>query len=75
MSRLDPQPRALLTTDNIQILAKMHPKAIHNNIHQDSLPPSTLLPFHLETLQTTIQKSPEDKAPGYLADSPDLLFH
>jgi hypothetical protein len=74
MSRLDPQPRALLTADNIQILLKMHPKAIHNNMHQDSQPPLTLLPFHLETLQTTIQKSPKGKAPGYLADSPDLLL-
>jgi hypothetical protein len=74
MSRLVPQPRALLTPEKIEILLKMHPHAIHNNDHLPSKPPPTLLPFHLDTLQLTMQKSPRGKAPGYLADSPDLLL-
>jgi hypothetical protein len=33
-----------------------------------------LLPLHFETLQYTIQRSLKGKAPGYLADSPDMLI-
>jgi hypothetical protein len=52
----------------------MHPPAIHSNAHQPSSQPNTLLPFHFNTLESTIRKSPRSKAPGYLADSPDLLL-
>jgi hypothetical protein len=59
---------------HLTILKAMHPPAIHSNAHQPSSPPKTLLPFRLNTLESTIRKPPRGKASGYLADSADLLL-
>jgi hypothetical protein len=54
MSRLTPQPRALITPTHLTILHGMHPPAIHSNVHpllpfQTHLFLLTLTPWHLHS--------------------------
>ena len=74
LERLDPQPRAFFTPKNIEIIRNLHPPPIHTCSFTPSPPTDDLSSFHLDQLHFTMRQSPRGKAPGYLADSPDLLL-
>jgi len=74
LKRLDPEPRALLTTEYLRILKDMHPDPVSPIDHPASLPPTSASVFHLDLLDLTVCQSKRGKAPGFLGDSPDLLF-
>ena len=74
LQQLDPQPRAPFTDQNLRIILKLHPPPVHTSPPKLAPPPDDLSAFHLDQLEHTLRRSPRGKAPGYLADSPDLLL-
>lgn len=73
VQRLNPQPRALLTEQNLAILKRLHPPPVQDNRSSPVLPPC-LDVYGLSDFDQTLRHTTRGLAPGFLADSQDLLM-
>ena len=76
---LQGEPRVALTPHMLAKLEALHPDPVPPPFDAVDLapgvPPVDLAPFKLHLFGQTLSSSVRGKAPGFLADSPDLLIH